>query len=215
MYKRVAVQLNSFESAFAAAFQPGDLLYGLTARHYAAEAGYMPYSRILTEQRDQSIYPYLVAAVHRMITYGPAQRANPPAHVAKIRDFLVNDSKLKFKYPKSVLSNYEWRRVSKRLIDYIMFTPNNVFFALDGLDVPGVVAKKLNPDGDKSITGSELRKIYRIALKNPGLINRHIIFVNHGQRVPPPWVSDPALWAAYTPKYGLSRSASAYTIRAL
>ncbi|AEN67271.1 hypothetical protein Entas_4590 (plasmid) [Enterobacter soli] len=90
-----------------------------------------------------------------------------------------------------------WKRGSKSGIEIIAQQPSQshrkIHFILDGLDVAGVVNKKI-----ESITSSELRYIYR----RWDRLNGRIIFYFGGNVCPPPWTSprERDIWSGYTPK---------------
>lgn len=79
----------------------------------------------------------------------------------------------------------------------------NVHFLLDGIDMDKVISKKIIlSDSEhinfKSVTGSELRWVYRN--RHDEKVQKNINFWKDGARTDPPWVSNRLLWDTYRPK---------------
>lgn len=101
-------------------------------------------------------------------------------------------------------SNVNFKEACKKAVEYITKDADGyIHFELDKLDVAAVVTKKFD-----SITGSELRKIFREVVRDEWA-KKHdqeresrldlskIIFYMRGNKVPPPWEQEPELWQEY------------------
>ncbi len=101
-------------------------------------------------------------------------------------------------------SNVNFKEACKKAVEYITKdTDGFIHFELDKLDVAAVVTKKFD-----SITGSELRKIFREVVRaewagkhgqtrESRLDLDKIRFYMRGAVVPAPWEQEPELWREY------------------
>ena len=87
-----------------------------------------------------------------------------------------------------------WRNKCKGILVWAATNSRKVHFILDGIDFKKVVGKAV-----RSITGSELRMLYRNK-DNPDLMDCIRFYLN-GLPANAPWEGNLALWANYKPKY--------------
>lgn len=90
-------------------------------------------------------------------------------------------------------SNQDLRRKCKAVVEWGISVGKNIHFALDALDVTAVANKNFRVgknrdtvEGNGSITGSELRHIYR----NWHRFKNNVYFWHLGEAVSPPWEQD-------------------------
>jgi len=94
-------------------------------------------------------------------------------------------------------NNENLRRKCKAIIEWAVFKGRNIHFVLDELDLTAVANKSYrgaNSDQNtvpknRSITGSELRHIYR----NWARFKNHVYFWFEQQQIPAPWEQDVAM----------------------
>lgn len=196
-----------FTKPFKKSFSNGDLIYGLTSERLAFAEEKIPPDYALTLpplidyyaatkfevdlQRNPHIKAFKPEPKDQALFHA-ALRAHP-----KYRSVLKADATADngcITYPKNSLS-----RKCKAMLNWITETQpdRHIHFILDNLNQYQVANKCHWSDfGPGSITGSELRWIYRNRFK--ARVQNGIQFWHHGEPVDPPWLTNPAIWKNYT-----------------
>jgi len=190
-------------------FGEGDLLYGLvnSRRAYVDELRY---------NRPDCQGPHIVDYMTPLIVGGPMFGGYPTykghrggeSRVGLLGDFLESHPKYNpFNSADPTAEAYftRKRRVCKGGILFVLNQGKRVHFILDNLDMKRVVHKDGKDDlaenfggaKHRGYTGAELRSVYR--MRNNKKAMGQITFWENDKRVSAPWITNPMLWAEYTP----------------
>jgi hypothetical protein len=191
-------------------FQAGDLIYGLSA-HRDVLAG-----------RLQTQHPFLIVddlnahflGVLSGQNYGVSNNPNQASAGAAghYKSALEEYQDLRGKPITSTGGgggdvNIRLRRSSKFGVRWAAQSGRRIHFNLDNIVMDEVVNKNragedspaaLGRPKQRAITGAELRFVYR----NWNQLRDRVVFYRNRQVVPPPWESEPLLWARYQPRGG-------------
>lgn len=190
------------DSELAKSFKPGDKMYGIHEMKERPNVGRKPQMNMIENLLSQ--YPgkahILVDTINN--TLGISSKTAVESSNITDQEAL---SYLKFieshpRYgPKFQDEKTDIKKSCKAALEYnTTVTGNTVHFELSGIDMAQVVSKT-----DKSVTGSELRSLFRQAMRkapkngSPGVSLQNVKFYMFGKEVKPPWVTEPELWAQY------------------
>lgn len=180
-------------------FLENDLVYGLgDFRHIYLNYEAFDWSKIYTNR-----YPYAInyfspsrEIVKDLLWFVPKQSVQLAFNQSIYRHKKYNSILVDQKQNSLDLVTIIGRK-SKAGINWAKEDQFRIHFNIDGIDMNKVV-EKTPIEGVKSITGSELRYIYR-SRDDPNMAGV-VQFWKNGNRVAPPWVTDKPLWDGYKPK---------------
>lgn len=172
--------------------KPGDLIYGVNSEF--GRKGYL---------RRNALF---AGVVHTLDQYPilkyDAKNGQIPADHSSFQAFIEAHPKyasiLTADPDNDDLENENLRRKCKAGLEWALLAGKKVHFVLDDMDLDAVILKNFkgkNSDSkpgakikNRSITGSELRWIYRN--RNRAAVKENLIFWSQGKPVPAPWDSD-------------------------
>ena len=193
-------------------FKPGDLLYGVEndrATYYAMVTllgGYFitadRYNKLAVEphlDHDGDFEEDSAGAASRLAeaTATHGLTARDLQRVASYSTFLLHHPRYSpvLDGGKGFEDEKKIRRACKAAIDYITSRQGRrLHFLLDSLDMNRIINKT-----DTSMTGSELRYIYRRWSRSAD-VQKRVWFYRNSVQVDPPWVTHRSAWDAYHPK---------------
>lgn len=192
-------------------FKPGDKLYGIhdvkagmgvTARPNVGRAPHTSelYNLLTHAGKEKHV---IIDTINNVLgisaAKSPDTKSISDAEALEYLEFISHHPRYG---PKFKDANEDIKKSCKAALEYTTTVKKStVHFELSGMDLAQIVAKT-----DKSVTGAELRSIYRRVVRqkgkgdSPGIHPDNVRFYKFGKEVPAPWISDPELWQAYKPK---------------
>ncbi len=125
------------------------------------------------------------------------EKSNEHHEVKNFREFLENHDRYD---PRKIANSDDIdKRIGKACkggLEYITkIKKQQIHFVIDGLDVQKVMADLKNAKDHRSITGKEIKWLYRH--RNDQKIMNHVIFYEKSQPTETPWIKEPELWKTY------------------